>query len=351
MTKNKVIGFEALLRWNHPQEGLIYPDSFLPLVEHESSFMIELGNWVLENALSQLESWHLAGLDITLSINVSSHEIQQENFSTYLKELCGKHPAIKQNTVEIEILENSAFDNFELTSKTLQECQDLGVSIAIDDFGTGYASLHYLKKLPMNTLKIDKSFVIDLLTSSQNISIVEASIGLANAFNSHIVAEGVESEEHGKVLLQLGCEIAQGYCISKAMPAEDVADWIKSWKGFSSWELTKKIDTENHAILHASIEHRNWIKSIEEYLQNKTSKLPQLSSTHCYLGNWLLHGSTKEQRNHPEFEQLKEIHAELHDYAEKLLLLQEDEYSAGIEKLEELRKQILIKLEALIIKE
>ena len=348
MTNNQVIGFEALLRWKHPVDGLIYPDDFLPLVEHESSFMIELGEWVLENAFSQLELWHLNGLDFTLSINVSSHEIKQENFSIYLKELLAKHPNVKSNTIEIEILETSAFDNFEMTSKTLKECQDLGISIAIDDFGTGYASLHYLKKLPMNTLKIDKSFIIDLLTSSQNLSIVEASIGLGNAFNSDTVAEGVESEEHGKVLLQLGCKIAQGYVVSKAIPAEDVTDWIKSWKGFSSWELTKLVSEDKRAILHASIEHTSWINSIEAYLQNKTSDIQQLSSSHCHLGNWILHTSSKELRNKPEFEELKELHSQLHDYAQKLLLFNKDEYSAGIVKLKDLGKKILTKIEVLI---
>ncbi len=347
MTNNKVIGFEALLRWNHPIEGLIYPDSFLPLVAHQSSFMIELGHWVLENAFSQLETWHLAGLDIILSVNVSSHEIQQESFSTYLKELLAKHPHIKPNTVEIEILETSALENFELTSNTLSKCQDSGISIAIDDFGTGYASLHYLKKLPMNTLKIDKSFIIDLLTTSQNISIVEASIGLAHAFNSHVVAEGVELEEHGKVLLQLGCQIAQGYVISKAMPAQDIESWMKSWKSFASWQTTKPLNADDSGLLHTTIEYNTWINSIEAFLQNKASILPELDQSKCYLGNWISHSATEEQRNHPEFEQLKEMHSELHSYVEKLLYSNEQDKEAGIVKLRELHKIILTKLEAL----
>jgi diguanylate cyclase (GGDEF)-like protein/PAS domain S-box-containing protein len=236
MSKNTVIGFEALLRWNHPEKGLIYPDDFLPLVEQESSFMVELGHWVLEQSFVQLESWHKEGLNIILSMNLSSYDVQQQEFTLYLKELFKKYSSIKPNSVEIELLETSAFDNFEVTSAVLKECQELGVSIAIDDFGTGYASLHYLKNLPMNTIKIDKSFVIELLNSKSNLSIVEASIGLAHAFGCKIVAEGVESEEHGRVLLQLGCKIAQGYIIAKAMPSEEILGWIKSWKGFSSWE-------------------------------------------------------------------------------------------------------------------
>ncbi|MDO8455162.1 MAG: EAL domain-containing protein [Sulfurimonas sp.] len=348
MKSNKVIGFEALLRWNHPQKGLLYPDSFLPLLEHEPSSMIELGQWVFENAFSQLESLHLDGLDITLSVNVSSYEVQQPNFSAYLKELFAKHPAIKPNTVEIELLETAAFDNFEVTSKTLYECQELGVSIAIDDFGTGYASLHYLKKLPMNTLKIDKSFVIDLLSSCDNLSIVEASIGLARAFGCHVVAEGVESEEHGKVLLQLGCDIAQGYAIAKAMPAKDIINWMESWNGFPSWGETTLINASNRAILHASVEHRNWIFSIEEFLQNKSSNLPELGSAHCHLGSWLLHDASKEQRNSPDFESLNRLHSELHLYATELLHSEKENKSDGIEKLKRMRDEILQKLESLM---
>lgn len=236
MSQNRVIGFEALLRWKHPEKGLIYPDNFLPLVEQESSFMVELGHWVLEQSFAQLELWHKEGLDITLSMNLSSYDVQQPAFVLYLKELFAKYSSIKPNTIEIELLETSAFDNFEVTSAILKECQELGVSIAIDDFGTGYASLHYLKNLPMDTIKIDKSFVIELLNSKSNLSIVEASIGLANAFGCKVVAEGVESEEHGRVLMQLGCKIAQGYVIAKAMPAEETVSWVKSWKGFISWK-------------------------------------------------------------------------------------------------------------------
>jgi EAL domain-containing protein (putative c-di-GMP-specific phosphodiesterase class I) len=344
---NKVVGLEALLRWNHPKEGLLYPDMFLPLVEHESSTMIALGKWVFEQAFSQLASWHLDGLDITLSINVSSYEVQQQNFSLYLKELLNKYPDIKPNTIEIELLETAAFDNFELTSNTLRECQELGVSIAIDDFGTGYASLHYLKKLPMNTLKIDKSFVMDLLNSSKNLSIVEASIGLAHAFNCHVVAEGVESEEHGKVLLQLGCETAQGYAIAKAMPPQDIMNWISSWMGFDSWKSAEPINENNRTLLYASAEHRNWSNSIVEFIENKSSILPELSASHCQLGLWLLNGASKKQRTYSEFKELEESHTKLHMYVEKLLRSSKQEKLAGIEKVKNLSHELIKKLEAL----
>jgi diguanylate cyclase (GGDEF)-like protein/PAS domain S-box-containing protein len=349
MKSNKIIGFEALLRWNHPQQGLLYPDSFLPMLEHEAHSMIELGRWVFENAFSQLQSLHLGGLDITLSINVSSYEVQHPNFSTYLKNLFAKYPHIKANTIEIELLETAAFDNFEVTSKTLRECQELGVSIAIDDFGTGYASLHYLKNLPMDTLKIDKSFVMDLLSSCNNLSIVEASIGLARAFDCHIVAEGVESEEHGRVLLQLGCEIAQGYAIAKAMPAEEIINWMESWRGFSSWGVTTPINASNRALLHASVEYRKWVSSVIEFLQNKSSKMPELDSKTCHLGSWFLHDASKAQRRDPDFKLLDTLHEELHRYAKGLLDSKEDAQTDAIEKLKQLRDEILQKLESLMM--
>jgi diguanylate cyclase (GGDEF)-like protein/PAS domain S-box-containing protein len=350
MKTNKVIGLEALLRWNHPEEGLLYPDSFLPFIKQESSFMLELGKWVFESAFSELESWHLLGLDIALSINVSSYEIQEQDFSSYLKKLFSKHPGIKPNTIEIELLETAAFENFELTSRVLDECQELGVSIAIDDFGTGYASLHYLKKLPMNVIKIDRSFVMDLLYTSNSISIIEASIGLARAFDVDVIAEGVESEEHGKVLLQLGCEVAQGYAIAKAMPAKDVVKWIQSYKGFTSWTLIKPMNEASRTILYASVEHLNWIYSIKEFIENKTSKLPELEPSKCYLGKWITNNSTKKQRDMPEFEILKKLHSNLHDYAEKLLISNKYDKSKNLEKLKTLHQEIIEKLELLATK-
>jgi EAL domain-containing protein (putative c-di-GMP-specific phosphodiesterase class I) len=346
MKHNKVIGLEALLRWRHPEKGLLYPNEFFPLIEQDSNLMIELGKWVFENAFRELESWHIQGLDIKLNINVSSHEIQEQNFSLHLKKLFTKHKSIKPNSIEIDLIETSAFNNFELTSKTLKECQHLGVSIAIDDFGTGYASLHYLKKLPMNTIKIDKSFVIDLLHTGSSISIIEASLGLAHAFSTDIVAEGVESEEHGKILLQLGCNIGQGFAIAKAMPAEDVIDWINSYKGYSSWSKAKALDDNERAILYACVEHRSWVYSIENFIKNENDKLPQLDESACYLGSWIKNNVSR-YATYPQFKQLEALHLEIHSYAEELLLSNDYDKLVKIEKLKNLHQEILKKLESL----
>ncbi len=348
MSKNRVVGFEVLLRWNHPQKGIIYADDFLPFVENDPKFMVELGHWVLEKAFYQLACWHVRDSNLTMSVNVSSHEVKELGFATYLKELFVKYPGIKPNTIEIELLETSAFENIEQTSTILRACQKLGVSIAIDNFGTGYASLHYLEKLPMNTIKIDKSFIMKLLSSSSNLSIVEASIGLAHAFSCHVVAEGVESEEIGKILLQLGCDVVQGFAIAKAMPARDVLEWIDSWSGYDSWKTIKRINTDNRALLHTAIEHRNWIDSVEVFLLNKSSKLPEFSASSCRLGNWIMHDASTEQRKHPAYEALDRQHKELHKYAKILIQSSEEDKIVGINKLRQIREEILQKLEALI---
>ncbi len=348
MKSNRVIGLEALLRWQHPTRGILTPESFLPYIEHDAAFMIALGRWVFETAFVQLEAWQEAGLTISLNINVSAHEVQQHDFVEGLQALFARHATIKPASIEIELLETSALENFELTLSILQQCQALGISIAIDDFGTGYASLHYLKNLPMNTIKIDKSFVIDLLYASNSLSIIEASVGLAHAFDATIVAEGVESQEHGKMLLQLGCEIAQGYAIAKPMPAQQIAPWIASWQGYASWSHVKLITQEGRTALYASIEHRNWINQIERYLRKESAQLPQMTHANCHLGRWIAHAATPKQRKHPAFERLTSDHEALHAFANTLLLQEELNPDETVAQLHALREKILTAIEEIV---
>jgi len=348
MLNNRVIGFEVLLRWMHPERGMLYPDSFLDIVASDATIIKDIGEWVFENAFMQLNHWLEEGLSLELSINVSSYEIQQKNFIPFLEALLRRHPNVEPHMIQLELLETAAFDNFEYTQITLRQCKALGFSIAIDDFGTGYASLSYLKQLPVDTLKIDKSFVIDLLETTTSLSIVEASIGLARAFGYNVIAEGVESEEHGKVLLQLGCLMAQGYAINRAMPATSVKNWLDEWKGYPLWQSIKPLDTPALTLLYTSIEHRNWVRTIEMYLLGKTNDLPSLKSSKCHLGHWIREYATPQQRKHPEFRQLSQMHEELHTYAETLLHTTKEEYSMDIEHLKKSRNSILKKLEILL---
>ncbi|MBU2876993.1 EAL domain-containing protein [Aliiglaciecola lipolytica] len=236
MRTGEVIGAEALIRWQHRVNGLIPPLAFLPLIEgHVIS--LKLGEWVIDSALSQIHQWQKIGLDIPISVNISAYQLQQSNFTTRLAALLSAHPEVNPNRLELEILETSALHDTSLVSTTMNTCQELGVRFAIDDFGTGYSSLTYLKRLPAYLIKIDQSFVRDMLEDTDDLAIVQGVVGLANAFQRKVIAEGVESIEHGKALVKLGCELAQGYGIAKPMVAEKIPDWISKWQSENAWHL------------------------------------------------------------------------------------------------------------------
>lgn len=141
-------------------------------------------------------------------------------------------------SLELEILETSALGDMPSVQKIISDCHAMGVSFSLDDFGTGYSSLTYLKRLSVSTLKIDQSFIRDMLGDAGDLSIVKGVIGLASAFNCTVIAEGVETEAHGQQLLALGCELAQGYAIARPMPAEQVAPWVESWRASAAWKAT-----------------------------------------------------------------------------------------------------------------
>jgi len=235
MKTGEIIGVEALIRWQHPTRGLVPPIEFLPVIEnHEIS--IELGEWVIDTALSQIESWREEGLDMPISVNIGALQIQQSNFSSRLAELLKSHPKVQPSFLELEILETSALSDIEDVSKTMNACINLGVSFALDDFGTGYSSLAYMRYLPASLIKIDQTFVHDILTDSNDLEIVKGVIGLAGAFKRNVIAEGVETIEHGTALLKVGCILAQGYGIARPMPSSQIKEWVQIWKPDISWK-------------------------------------------------------------------------------------------------------------------
>lgn len=228
LATGEVIGAEALIRWQHPERGLLSPDKFLPMIE-ESDLMIELDNWVINTALQQMTDWQQTGLELVISVNIAPCHLVQQNFLFQLNRHFQQHPNISPNKLELEILETAALDNVSRVSKTMLECQSLGVSFALDDFGTGYSSLTYLKTLPAKILKIDQTFVRDMLSDPDDMAIINGTIGLAKAFGREVIAEGVETIEHGRQLLKMGCKHAQGYGIARPMPALEIRDWIEGW--------------------------------------------------------------------------------------------------------------------------
>jgi EAL domain-containing protein (putative c-di-GMP-specific phosphodiesterase class I) len=229
MTSGVVIGLEALIRWQHPERGLVPPGDFLPLVE-DHPMGIDLGEWVLESALSQMTTWRADGLDIPVSVNVSALQLQEPGFSQGLAALLLRYPGVRSEHLELEVLETTGMNDVATVAGVMAACSNTGVQFALDDFGTGYSSLTYLKALPAETLKIDQSFVRDMLTDADDLAIVKGVIGLAQAFKRNVIAEGVETLAHGELLLTLGCNLAQGYGIARPMPAAQVPAWVAHWQ-------------------------------------------------------------------------------------------------------------------------
>ena len=235
MRTGEVIGAEALIRWQHPKNGLVPPLEFLPVIEGHG-ISLKLGEWVIDTALKQIILWRRMGVDLPISVNISAYQLQQSNFTTRIAALLSANPEVNPNCLELEILETSALQDTSQVSATMNACRELGVGFALDDFGTGYSSLTYLKRLPAHMIKIDQSFVRDMLDDADDLAIVEGVVSLANAFQREVIAEGVESIAHSKALLQLGCELAQGYGIARPMPAGDIPKWISNWKADDSWK-------------------------------------------------------------------------------------------------------------------
>jgi diguanylate cyclase (GGDEF)-like protein/PAS domain S-box-containing protein len=234
MKSGVVIGVEALIRWQHRELGLVLPNEFLPIIEGHL-ISVDIGEWVIDTALSQVAEWQSAGLDIPVSVNINALQLQQPDFVDKLSVALAKYPMMKPALLELEIVETSALEDVAEVSSIMKACIKIGVSFALDDFGTGFSSLTHLKSLPANLLKIDKSFVRNMLEDPDDCAIVMGVIGLADAFNRKVTAEGVESIEHGKQLVSMGCYLAQGYGIARPMPPEDILGWVAQWKPDTTW--------------------------------------------------------------------------------------------------------------------
>lgn len=228
MQTGQVQGMEALLRWLHPERGLLPPLHFLPLIE-ATGLAAQVGDWVIAQALKQSAQWLAEGLSLSVSVNVTALQLQSPDFSARLLELIKRHPEPVAQHLCLEVLESAALADVDATYTLIQQCRTYGVRFALDDFGTGYSTLTYLKRLPVDELKIDRSFVHNLLVDAQDRALVEGVISLAQTFGCSVVAEGVESVAHASALLSMGCVLGQGNGIAHAMPAEEVPAWVRSF--------------------------------------------------------------------------------------------------------------------------
>ncbi|ADN09008.1 sensor domain-containing protein [Sulfurimonas autotrophica] len=226
---SKVIGAEALLRWNTPKFNDVYPDEFIPIAE-ESGLILEIGKWVLQTALKQFVAWQKEFTGVIelqkIAVNISAHQFENSNFLHDVDSII-KKTNIKPSCLELELVESALVENLKTVSTRMQKLRDLGVSISIDDFGTGYSSLSYLKKLPFTTLKIDKSFVMDIQNDVDDKELISAILMIAQTFNFEVVAEGVETQEQYLFLKEKKCTYLQGYYCSKPLPNEQFIQFLR----------------------------------------------------------------------------------------------------------------------------
>ncbi len=222
MQTGKLVGAEALVRWNHPTKGLVPPDVFIPLAE-ESGLINQLSDWVLKNGVLQLTKWLAQNHRLTLAINISVKDLIAEQLHTKLQRLIRQHN-LPKNVLELEITEGTLMNHPEVMISELEKIKKMGVSIAVDDFGSGYSSLNYLKRLPVDLLKIDRSFIRDIESDPSDVAIVTGIVALAKSLTLKTVAEGVETESQRAILQRLGCDNFQGYLVSKPLPADLFAD-------------------------------------------------------------------------------------------------------------------------------
>lgn len=287
MRTGEMVGVEALIRWQHPTQGLLSPAHFLPIIENHS-LTVEVGKWVLDTAFKQMSAWQKQGLSVAVSVNINARQLREPHLSTQLKQLLQAYPGIPAHHLELEILETSALGDLSQVAPILAECRELGVELSLDDFGTGYSSLTYLKRLPVNTIKVDQSFIGSVLEDPEDLAILDAILGLAYTFDRQVIAEGVETIEHGDILLRMGCELAQGYGIARPMPAKEIPHWLARWQPEPHWSCLPVLSRDKLPLLYARIEYQTWFSELTEILRSdNVQSWPSMAVENSYLAQYL----------------------------------------------------------------
>jgi EAL domain-containing protein (putative c-di-GMP-specific phosphodiesterase class I) len=320
-----VQGFEALLRWQHPQDGMIPPLSFLPLVE-QSDVIVDIGEWVITQALVQLSQWQAAGAVWPISVNIAARHFQREDFFVRLQHLLAVYPQVSPALLEFEILESVALGDVMAMNALMANCRGLGISFSLDDFGTGYSSLSYLKRIPVQTLKIDQSFVRDMLDDVDDRALVESIIHIASLFKLSVIAEGVETQDQGVLLMRLGCDVVQGYGIARPMPAEQVFAWAKQFQPDRQWSLWADVKWElsDLPLLMAQQDHVAWVKRIVLMAQGLPLGQPQtpVSDAHqCGFGHWFDGPGQQRYGDMAEFQAIRPVHLQVHALGAQIMQL------------------------------
>lgn len=330
MKTGDVFGVEALLRWIHPDKGLIPPLKFLPAIQG-TSLEVLIGEWVISKALKQLKQWNEQGITLEVSVNISSYHLQQPSFVTDLEAILALYPSVSTEYLQLEILESSALGDLQSISNIINICIDtLGINVALDDFGTGYSSLTHLRNLSAKTIKIDQTFVRDLLDDPDDHAIIDGVIGLADSFNREVIAEGVETTNQGLMLIIMGCIEAQGYGIAKPMPAADISSWLDHYTPNQEWIIcaNKVRSTKEIKIKLFRLSLKQWQNHFEANIQSSpesTKNWPIMKRTKCHCGIWIKRARQEHFFEDNWIKQLNDVHESMHNIADNLF----DQYHQG----------------------
>ncbi|MCX4189658.1 EAL domain-containing protein [Methylophaga sp. OBS3] len=351
MRTGDVIGVEALIRWQHPEKGLVLPLDFLPAINGTDT-EIAVGNWVIQHAVSQLAALHDAGHNLVVSINISATHLQAPGFTHSLEQALAGYPSLPAHLLQLEILETSALGDVRTISQILHVCREkIGVQVALDDFGTGYSSLTHLRHLAANLVKVDQTFVRNMLDDASDFNIIDGVIGLARAFNRQVIAEGVETTEHGKLLLLLNCELAQGYGIARPMPADNLVPWLSAYQPNKAWldMADKSYTSAERALAVWSLLIDRWHLQLQKCVgdYDQLENLSMLDVDKCHCGIYLMQIQQQQVLTTENLQQFIVLYQQMHTAGKALYKAIEREavdvkvYSARLtEATEKLQKSI-----------
>jgi diguanylate cyclase (GGDEF)-like protein/PAS domain S-box-containing protein len=315
---NNVTSFEALIRWQHPTRGLLFPNDFLSYIE-DSVLEFKLDQWVMNHALKQLSQWHSDNLKLKCSINISPNYLEHSSFMPYLYKLVNDYDKDIISSLELEILEVSNFKNIYHTIQTMHKCKEYGIQFSLDDFGTGYSSLTHVNNLPIDILKIDQNFVKQMYDNSSSFDIVEGVLSLAKKLNQPVIAEGVEYKEIFIMLALMGCESAQGYFIAKPMPVDKIVSWIDEWNAKKDTIFINEDILElKHVDLSVAIyTHKLYMQKLNQQMQNDDISSIDEDGIEIFQ-RWYKNLGMARFSEHPNFAFIQATYNELRDLLKEI---------------------------------
>jgi EAL domain-containing protein (putative c-di-GMP-specific phosphodiesterase class I) len=317
-----VVGYEALLRWNHPILGTMAPAEFMPLIDHED-LVLDVGEWVLTAVLRQQLLWLAQGQTLAVTINVAGRHLLDHKFSQKLQSLLADHPPALVRGLGLDVTESLVMQDIAGVAQVVEDCHRLGLQLALDDFGTGFSSLAHLKRLAVDELKIDSSFVTTMLNGPQDLAVVQSVIALGTAFKRRVSAEGVETLDQVLMLLELGCDVMQGYHLARPMSASQVVDWHRKFEPDTLWQLSlsSRPSRDYFELLLAETNHRLWIERLlhDNCRAAADRELNTLGNPGlCRFGRWYQMAARSAQPRSAEFLLLGELHDAIHQHARQL---------------------------------